>query len=232
MKKEKITVAISLILVCIILMAVMFAQFRTVEETDITGIKTAQETELKAMLSSWNSKYDEVMEKLEDSRNKITEYRNKLQSNEASEELLEEELAQTNMLAGKTNVVGEGVIVTLTDTEESSITVEDLLLLINELRLAGAEAISINDKRMVSNSEIVNVGDNILVNTERIVSPYIVKAIGNQTYLSSALSLKNSGYIDSTTNRGKKITMTKEKSVSILAYNGNRQMKYAKEAEE
>lgn len=36
------------------------------------------------------------------------------------------------------------MVVTLTDTEESSVTADDLITLVNELRFAGAEAISIN----------------------------------------------------------------------------------------
>ncbi len=77
--------------------------------------------------------------------------------------------------------------------------------------------------------EIYYVNGNILVNTKRIISPYIVKVIGSQTYLSSALSLKNSGYIDNCKNEGKTIEMKQEKNIKILAYNGIRQMKYAKE---
>ena len=225
LKKEKIVLIISITLVCIILIAIMFAQFRTIEETDITGIKNAKEAELRTMLSSWKSKYDETVEKLEDTNKKIKEYQDKISSDEAAEELLEEEY----ILSGKTDISGEGVVVTLSDNNEKSIVAEDLLRLVNELRLAGAEAIAINDERVLGTTEIVDVNGNILVNTKRIVSPYIVKVIGSQTYLSSALSLKNSGYIDSCKNEGKTIEMKQEKNIKILAYNGIRQMKYAKE---
>ena len=51
---------------CAILMTVMFAQFKTIEETDITGIETAREEELRTMISSWKSKYEETSEKLEE----------------------------------------------------------------------------------------------------------------------------------------------------------------------
>ncbi len=229
LKKEKIVLIISITLVCIILIAIMFAQFRTIEETDITGIKNAKEAELRTMLSSWKSKYDETVEKLEDTNKKIKEYQDKISSDEAAEELLEEELEQTNILSGKTDISGEGVVVTLSDNNEKSIVAEDLLRLVNELRLAGAEAIAINDERVLGITEIVDVNGNILVNTKRIISPYIVKVIGSQTYLSSALSLKNSGYIDNCKNEGKTIEMKQEKNIKILAYNGIRQMKYAKE---
>ena len=82
--------------------------------------------------------------------------------------------------------------------------------------------------------EIVDVGV-ILINEERVVSPYIVKAIGDQTYLSSALSLKTSGFIDNYSKLGKTVEMSKEKNINIGAYNSKKnqmEFKYAKEVEE
>ena len=235
MKKEKTMMAIIIGIICIILITVMFAQFKTVEETDITGIETSREAELQTMLSSWKTKYEEIEEKLIETNKKIVEYNEKIQSNGQASELLDEELEQSNLLVGKTNVQGEGIIITLKDNDEKSIEASDLRTLINELKLAGAEAISINDKRIINMTEIVDVNGVILVNEDRIVSPYIVKAIGDQTYLSSALSLKTSGFIDSNTILGKTVEMTKEKNISIMAYNSKKsqlQFKYAKEVEE
>lgn len=235
MRKEKIVMSVTIGAVCILLVAVMFAQFRTIEETDITGIETAREEELRTMISSWKAKYEETAQKVEETNQKIKEYQEKAASAEETGTLLDEELLQTNMLVGKTDVTGEGVIIILEDNENKQIEDTDLLSLINELKLAGAEAISINDKRIVNMTEIVMVNDTILVNEERVTSPYTVKAIGDQTYLSSALSLKNSGYIDKYTSLGKTINMTLEKNIKILAYNSNNNLmefRYAKEVEE
>lgn len=233
MNREKIAMSITIAMVCVLLIAVMFAQFKTVEQTDITGIETAREEELRAMLASWKSKYEEVNQKVEETTQKINEYKDKAVSIEETNNLLDKELLQTDKLVGKTDVTGEGVIITLTDNQDTQIEDTDLLKLVNELKLAGAEAISINDKRIVNMSEIVNVNGTILVNTERITSPYTVKAIGNQKYLSSALSLKNSGYIDKYTSYGKTISMLVEKNIKILAYSGGKNLmefRYAKEA--
>lgn len=221
-------------IMAMILAAVMFAQFKTVEETDITGIETAREAELRTMLSSWKTKQEELEVKLGDTQNKIQDYNTKVESNQESSELIEEELAQTNLLTGQTNVEGEGVIITLRDNEEKSIEANDLLNLVNELRLAGAEAISINDKRVLTMTEIVDVGT-ILVNEERVTSPYVVKAIGDQKYLVSALSLKNSGFVDTYQNSGKSVELAKDNNIMITAYNSKKdqmQFKYAKEVEE
>ena len=101
--KNKNIMAVIIGAVCIILVAVMFAQFKTVEETDITGIETAREEELQTMLSSWKTKYEEMQEKLQDTQTKIAEYEQKINSKEETSELLDEELEQTNLLVGKCN---------------------------------------------------------------------------------------------------------------------------------
>lgn len=234
MSKEKATMAVTIGMVCVVLIGVMFAQFKTIEKTDILGLEDAREDELRTMISSTKTKYEEIQEKLEDTYLKIAEYEKTKELNMESSELLQEELATTNMIAGKTNVKGEGIIIKLTDNSDVSIQSTDLLDLVNELRLAGAEAISINDKRIVSMSEIVSVSDVIMVNEERISSPYVVKAIGDQKYLSSALSLKTSGFIDKYKNSGKTVELIMDKNIQINAYNenGNKgplQLKYAQE---
>ena len=233
MKKEKRVICLTIFGVCIILMAVMYAQFRTVEQTDITGIQTAREDELKTMVSTYKTKYEEAQQKLIDTNTKINEYKQTIGNNKESLKVLQKELEESSLLAGKTNVIGDGVVVTLADNEEKSITASDLLELINELRLAGAEAISINDKRIILTTDIVDVNV-IMINEERVISPYVVKAIGDQTYLSSALSLKTSGFIDKSINNGKTVSLSIEKNIRILAYNefGNKgpiKLRYAEE---
>lgn len=235
MNKNKITMAIILGIVCIIFFTVIFAQYKSVEETDITGIKTAREEELQTMLSSMKTKYEEIEEKYADTQNKIAEYEKMIASSDKDSELLIQELAQTDMLAGKTNVIGQGVIITLQDNQNKSIEPSDLRTLVNELKLAGAEAISINDKRILNMSHIVEAGGNILIDDDRISSPYVVKAIGDQTYLSSALSLKNSGFIDTYKKIGKTVDMKTDNRISISSYNSKKNQlsfKYAKEVEQ
>ena len=235
MKKDKIIMASVIGVICIILFTIIFAQYRIVEQTDITGIKAAREEELQTMLSSMKTKYEEMEEKLLDTQDKISEYEKIIDSSDKTSELIEKELEQTNMLVGKTNVVGEGVIITMKDNNNKSIEPSDLRTLVNELKLAGAEAISINDKRILNMSEIVEAGGYILIDEDRVSSPYTIKAIGDQTYLSSALSLKNSGFIDTYKKVGKTVEMKTDKRISISAYNSKKNqltLKYAKGVEE
>lgn len=227
--KEQLVMGIIIGLVCIVLICVMFVQFKTVEETDITAIENMKEDELRTTLSEWKTKYEETYEKYKETIATIDEYNKKIESSEEASELLDKELENSNLIVGNTDIYGEGIIVTLTDNNNQVIVAEDLLELINELRYAGAEAISINDVRIINTTDIVEVGNTlIMVGGQRLSSPYVVKAIGNQAYLSSILSLKNSGFIDKYNNSGKTVTLVANKKVEILKYNGETEIKYIK----
>lgn len=228
--KATITMSISILFVSIILVAILFIQFKTIENVNETDIENMREAELREQISAWKTKYEEVNEKLEDTNSKINEYTTKIESNEESSELLDDELKKSQLLLGTTDVVGDGVVVTLTDTYDNKIEGTDLVDLINELRYAGAEAISINGIRIINMSDIVDIDSYILVKpSQRIVSPYVVKAIGNQTYLTSTLCLKNSGFVDKYNNSGKSVTLEKQKNIKIPKYLGNIEIKYMKE---
>ena len=138
-------------------------------------------------------------------------------------------------MLGLTNVRGSGVVVTLTDTDEALYTyiADDLILLINELKYAGAEAISINDNRIVNLSDIVTLNDGLIIlyGNVRLTSPYVVKAIGDPTYLMSTLSIKNSGYIDQMKANGMAIEVKQDNNIEISAYTGEVDNRYLKEVE-
>ena len=228
MKKGKIVMTITIGLVCFVLALVMSMQFKVVRETDITSIETMRETELKEELSSWKEKYKEVNQKYEEINQKVEEYKEKKQSDSETSELLQSELQQLNMGLGKTDVQGEGIIVTLTDTDDLKINDNNLLIIVNDLKLAGAEAGSINDERIVNMTDIAYIGNTFVkVNGQRISSPYVIKAIGNQTYLESGL-LGNGGSIDKLQKDGYDVKIEKNKKVKILKYNEEINTKYIK----
>ena len=88
--------------------------------------------------------------------------------------------------------------------------------LVNELRFAGAEAISINGVRIISMTDFADINSYIIVKpSQRLISPYVVKAIGNQTYLVSTLCLKNSGFVDQYNNSGKSVKLDKQNVYTI-----------------
>ena len=98
-------------------------------------------------------------------------------------------LKQLQMLDGTQAVEGPGILISIDDRNKKfPLSTNDISKMINTLKLAGAEAISINGQRVVGSTAIVLSGNStILVNqvpinrTEGI--PYEISAIGNQDTL-------------------------------------------------
>lgn len=220
-------------LACFILVLVMTMQFKIVNQTDITSIETMREAELKTELANWKDKYEETTQKYEETEQTIQEYKKQEQSNIESSELIEQELEQANTILGKTDVQGYGIVITIRDTaneEIGNVTSDDLILIVNALKDAGAEAISINGERIINMSYIVDIIMNyndsfIKVNGQRIVTPYVIKAIGNQSYLESAL-VGNGGQVDSMQKLGYDITIEKQSRITIYQYSVDINTKY------
>ena len=232
-KKGKIIMTVTIGLICFILTYVMFMQFKVVEEADIAQIENARESELKEKLASWKERYEDVESKVLESRQTLDEYNKRKESNQETSELVQKELEQAKQLVGITDVKGDGVVVTLKDNEEQCIDYNDLIELVDELRLAGAEAISINDKRIINMTDIVNItGNVILINSDRVTSPYVVKAIGDQKYLESALNTKTIGFVDKTLNYGKDITLERQNNIKIYKYDKNLEINHMKDKED
>lgn len=235
-KKEKLAISIIIGLVFFILTMVIFIQFKTISHTDINALETMQESEIRKEITTLKTKYEETLTKLEETNGMIKEYEETINADKEASTLLAQELAKSRNILGKNAVTGEGIIVTLTDVEVGKygkVYAEDLIELVNALKSSGAEAISINDQRIIVNSYIVDINSTFIsVNGKRISSPYVVKAIGDTTYLESGLSQKQYGYLDTKKNEGKDVKLTKSEKVEIEAYDGTLlNFKYAKEAE-
>lgn len=233
MNKGKGVLTITIGLICFVLTYVMFLQFKTVEETNITEIETLTEAELREKIASWKEKYEEVNEKLQETNTKVSEYRQKREANQEASELLDKELLQAQIIVGEKDVRGDGVVVTVTNKEDAEdtegIRAEDILYLLNELKAAGAEAISINDQRIINMSDIVNIdinkgGHYILVNKEdKFVYTYVIKAIGDPKYLESALTTKGIGFVDL---YKENTTLERQNNIRIPKYSGDIKIKY------
>lgn len=146
-------------------------------------------------------------------------------------------MERLNILAGSTDVEGEGVEIVLDDSnlarsanENPNLYIihdEDLLRVLNELCAAGAEAISINDQRIVATTEVRCAGPTVSVNNVRSAPPYVIKAIGNPKNLTSALRLRG-GVVETFEFWGIQVKIKTNDKVHIPALNSPRNFEYAK----
>ncbi len=218
-KKGKITMTIIIGIMCFILVYVMFMQFKVVSQTDVTSLTTKRESELREELESWQSKYDDTANQLTQAQANLDEYKNKINDTQASSELLDKELQQAELYLGKTDVEGQGIIIEISDGT-SNVVADDLISLMNELKTAEAEAISVNGQRVTNLTEFADVDSYIVVNGTRLSSPYTIQVIGNQKYLESGITAKG-GFSDTMTSNGKNISITEDNNIKILKYSGN-----------
>lgn len=232
MKKEKIIMSITIGISAFILATVIFMQFKVVHQTDITSIETLTETELRSELISWREKYEEIQLKYEETLTKIQEYQEEYKTDEETERLLESELEALQMMLGETDVEGQGIIISINEEniDDDRIYYEDLIYIVNALKVAGAEAISINEHRIINKTDIVDINTDgndayIKINGKRILAPYTIKAIGNQTYLESAL-LGVGGYVDELKKWGFNVEIERSEKVNIKAYSSELTLKY------
>ena len=112
----------------------------------------------------------------------------------------EKNLDELKFLSCTVPLEGEGVIIKMDDSlreknsgENENLYVvhdDDILRVINELKAAGAEAISINGQRLTATSEIRCAGPTISVNNVRSSAPYEIKAIGEKKSLENSIKMR------------------------------------------
>jgi uncharacterized protein YlxW (UPF0749 family) len=132
---------------------------------------------------------------------------------------LSEELTQAEILAGTVPVSGPGIVVKWANgTAPAAFQIQDidLLLMVNELRAAGAEAITINGQRITGMTEIRNAGNYILINNSQQAAPFTIEAIGPPATMVQALRLPG-GLMDQSVSEGRTMTITVAKSLTLPA---------------
>lgn len=101
MKKEKITICVTVFIMCVMLCSTIFMQFKTAKQTSLTDIKNMNEEELKKEVISWQNKYNQINAQLSETNEKIEKYEENSYNDKESYTLLNEEKEQTELLSRK-----------------------------------------------------------------------------------------------------------------------------------
>lgn len=171
--------------------------------------------ELKEKYYKVKEKYDKYSEIQEDKYAMLTEIQNEYNDNKT--------------LLGLNEVEGEGIKITLNDAAVTSINDYyssqqfvhdyDIISIINDLRNAGAEAISVNGQRIITDTYSYCGGAYIDFGGMKIVAPFYINAIGNKNVLKNYLILKDS-HFKKLVGRGIKTDIQMVENVKIPAYTG------------
>lgn len=222
---------ISIALVCLIMGMLLAIQFKATENYQTVLIPERLD-ELTQKLDTVTQQKDALEEEVLSLRDKLINVR---ETDKAMKDL-QDELQKVQMAAGTIPVEGPGIIVSLNDSNlnmqpgdnanYSIVHDTDLLILVNELKASGAEAIAINGERLTAMSEIRCAGTLILVNWTKIGPPFLIEAIGDPDMLQSGLML-NGGHLTTLKFLGLQTSLQKTENIKLPAYSGPMKIKYA-----
>lgn len=235
-KKKNYYIALAAVgLVLGLLLAVQYRMTSDLQTRKTPGVQRAQ---------TLVTRVNEAREKRDDLQQQANDLRQKLDKVAAGAELgsMKDQLMLYRIEAGLTGVTGPGVEVTLNDSnmtvqpgENPNLYVlhdEDVLKVLNELKAAGAEALAINNQRLLSTSEIRCVGPTILTNkNQRLTPPFVITAIGNQDNLLNSLKMRG-GVVGDLQIWGIQVNIKKVSQITIPAYTGGLSFEYARPADE
>lgn len=235
-------IGISLGVICFLLTLAIIIQINTVNKTIKISDPTFEEDELRDEVLIWKERYENSYEELETAEKELEAQRKNATQNDTEAKEKEELIKTGNNYLGLTDVTGKGIILTLKDSQtvnkdtlsagedisEYVIHELDIINVINELKNAGAEAISINDERIISTSSIMCAGNVVKVNGQKVAAPFVIKAIGIPESLEE--TLKRPGGICNLLEGYKIVTdIKKQSNLTIFKYNGVLSYKYLRE---
>ena len=237
--ENKKAVSIVLGLMCMALTIGICIQIRTVNNYSTKIGQNYDQNNLRAEVLKYKEKYESKIKEIDNLDTQLEKKIEEATNNNANLEDAKNQIQEGNKLIGLTEVTGPGVIITLSDSKLDASTVLDPSLLvvhdldvyyvINELKNAGAEAISVNDQRVVPTSAIECGGNIITINGEKIGSPFEIKAIGLPENLANLD--RTGGYLAKMRSDGVGSELKKSNNITIPKYSGIINYKYVKSVE-
>ena len=186
-----------------------------------------------AMIKNLEEERDKMTQELQSARARISEFEQKLAQGGDKYKQIVQQMQELRMQAGLLAMKGPGVTITLSDSKRRAgpdddsyffiVHDQDLQTLTNELFAAGAEAVSVNDQRIITRSSIRCVGPSVLVNTVQLASPFVVKAIGPPREMEGGLRMPN-GFLDSMAmliRSGGEVKITSSEEIVTPAFAGS-----------
>lgn len=171
-------------------------QFRSIVQSDsketITIKELAAELEFER---AEKARLQEELNNLEAEREQLLKnIGEKLNSNEIGR--LMEKRNFEFFRAGLTPVKGKGIVIIMEDAPEiGELRIDEYIIhdrdineILDELKANGAQAISVNGERVVTDTKPVCAGPTIIVNNNRYPPPYVIKAIGDPDILYEAIN--------------------------------------------
>ncbi len=174
----QITLAAALLVLGFLIAAQLSAEGPRVRYT------TQERSPLVESAQSLQSQQETLKARILELRNQIGALESQGPGSGDSLKTLYARLEKARIGAGLIGLSGPGIVFRLEDSSQPGagsdalVSAQDLRVLVQELWLGGAEAISINDERVTVSTAVLDIGGSVLVNSAYLAPPYKITAIG------------------------------------------------------
>ncbi len=232
---------LAMVIVSIFLGIILSIQFKTVNKTVGDGVLPTQRAQQLALdLKKLQAEKESQAKRVEELEEKIEKYEKGEVDKNTYAENIYKDMQKYRTLAGYLDMEGPGIVMEVSDPD-MDIQYGDGLYLIDQLdyilqtisilNAADAEAISINDQRYTSFTEIERAGDHVMINGVPTNTPIVIKAIGDIKTLESVLTIKN-GIVDVLRYSDYNVQVRKENKIEIPKSKKVKELIFAKPLEE
>ena len=203
-----------------------FAVATQVRQNQSQGLETLRQEDLVNILDSatlQSQRLDQQARELQITRDQLISGST---SGAAAVEAAQERIDSLAILAGTAGAKGPGIQMTIADPG-GKMPPPVLLDAIEELRDAGAEAIQVNDVRIVASSHFSQAATGIAIDGKNLTQPYTISAIGDPPTMSSAMDIPG-GLAENVRGLGATINIALEKELTVGALHVLSEPRYAR----
>ncbi|WP_391208399.1 DUF881 domain-containing protein [Psychrobacillus sp. L4] len=195
------------------------------EQNTSNSVGFKEQEKYKKELIHQKERNKELTEEINAKQQDIRKYEKSFASSETSVEELVKEAEMLRLLIGDIPSQGKGISVSLQDgaynpSQENPndyiVHESHLFKVINELKISGAEAISINGQRLHTNSYIRCTGPVITVDGKTFPAPFTIEAVGDPTVLLASVNL-GGGVVDQLTSDNIVVTVEEKGKITMPA---------------
>lgn len=175
--------------------------------------------EVREQLTEMERRNQELSNRNRDLEELIREIQDESSESDTQVQFYQDEIRRITTFAGLNDVQGPGAVIQISVTEETNVSAAELLVILNELKASGVEAISVNGQRVVAMTEIRSLGAGgaeIQMNGERISGEdgFTIHVIGDPAKIRGAMD-----FLTETIARmridGKNVTSTYPETVTV-----------------
>ncbi|MDQ1295629.1 MAG: hypothetical protein QG608_3514 [Actinomycetota bacterium] len=170
---------------CAVLGFALVVQVKQTQEAGLDSLRQADLVRILDNITQNSNRLDSEAQSLQDT---LEELRTGSDRSSAAQVAARERLNNLGLLAGTLSAIGPGIELDIVDPQHT-VAAGILLNTVQELRDAGAEAIQIEDVRVIASTSFVDTDAGITVDGTGVTAPYHVVVVGDPQTLAAALNI-------------------------------------------